>query len=292
MACWGANSVAGRLAIGEVSPMFITCFRWAAVSAFLLPLTASQLRVATPELRAHWPRLLLMAACGFTFFNALFYVAAHHTTAVNMSILQGSIPVYVVLGAAILHRVGVGPIHAAGIVATLIGVAVVATEGHPATLADFRFNLGDGLILIACFLYAGYTLALRNRPPIPSLALFTALAFLAFLTSIPLLGYEVASGTVQWPTLKGWAILAFIAIFPSLLSQLAYMRGVELIGPGRASLFTNFVPIFGAFFGVVLLGEPFHGYHLMALFLVVAGIFVAEIAGRAASRAAPPDTAA
>jgi drug/metabolite transporter (DMT)-like permease len=290
MACWGANSVAGRLAIGQVSPMFITCFRWAAVSALLLPFTAAQLREAGPALRANWLKLLLMAACGFAAFNALFYVAAHHTTAVNMSILQGSIPVYVVIGAAILHRVGVGPIQVAGIVATLVGVVVVATGGHPATLASFGFNLGDGLILIACFLYAGYTLALRNRPRIPSLALFAVLAFLAFLASLPLLAWEIAAGAVQWPTLEGWALLAFIAIFPSFLSQVAYMRGVELIGPGRASLFTNFVPIFGAFFGVILLDEPFRPYHVVALFLVVAGILVAEIAGRsrAARRGAEP----
>jgi drug/metabolite transporter (DMT)-like permease len=280
MACWGANSVAGRLAIGEVSPMFITAFRWAAVSAFLAPFTAAQLKAAAPELRAHWLKLLLMAACGFTAFNALFYVAAHHTTAVNMSILQGSIPVYVVIGAAFLHKVGVGPVQVAGIIATLVGVVVVATRGHPATLADFSLNLGDGLILIACFLYAGYTLALRDRPRIPSLALFAALAALAFLTSLPLLAAEIVGGSVQWPTLRGWAILAFIAVFPSFLSQVAYMRGVELIGPGRASLFTNFVPIFGAFFGVILLGEPFRAYHLVALFLVVAGILVAEVAGR------------
>jgi drug/metabolite transporter (DMT)-like permease len=101
---------------------------------------------------------------------------------------------------------------------------------------------------------------------------------------VPLLAWEIADGSVQWPTLEGWALLAFIAIFPSFLSQVAYMRGVELIGPGRASLFTNFVPIFGAFFGVILLGEPFRTYHVVALFLVVVGILVAEIAGR--SRAA------
>jgi drug/metabolite transporter (DMT)-like permease len=292
MACWGANSVAGRLAVGQVSPMFITCFRWAAVSALLAPLIAPQLKAVAPELRAHWLKLFLMATCGLAAFNALFYVAAHHTTAVNISILQGSIPVYVAIGAVFLHRARVGVIQVAGLVATLVGVAVVATQGHPATLADFNLNIGDAMILIACFFYAGYTLALRNRPRVSALVLFATLAFLAFLTSLPLLAWEIADGSVQWPTLEGWALLAFIAIFPSFLSQIAYMRGVELIGPGRASLFTNFVPIFGAFFGVIILDEAFGLYHLVALFLVVAGILVAEMAGRAGSRPAPPDSVA
>lgn len=76
---------------------------------------------------------------------------------------------------------------------------------------------------------------------------------------------------MQWPTPESWAILAFIVIFSSFLSQLAFMLGVELLGPSGASLFTNFVPIFGALVGVILLGEPFRGYRLVALLLVVSG---------------------
>jgi drug/metabolite transporter (DMT)-like permease len=58
------------------------------------------------------------------------------------------------------------------------------------------------------------------------------------------------------------------------------MRGVQLIGPGRAGLFANLVPIFGAFFAVLILGEPFGLFHLAALVLVIGGILVAETAGR------------
>ena len=54
------------------------------------------------------------------------------------------------------------------------------------------------------------------------------------------------------------------------------MRGVELIGPGRAGVFVNLVPAFGAVMGVVLLGEPFAGYHVVALALVVGGIVIAQ----------------
>jgi drug/metabolite transporter (DMT)-like permease len=280
MICWGGNAVAGRLAVGQISPMVITCLRWAIVAVFLSSLTRRSLTLAWPELRLHWRRIMLMSVCGFSIFNALFYVAAHHTTAVNIAILQGSVPIFVVLGALVLHRVHVGAVQALGIAATLIGVAVVATQGHVATIAAFHFNLGDGLILLACFLYAGYTLALRNRPAIPSLVFFSAMAIVAFFTSLPLLAYEVVTGTVQWPTAEGWGILVFIALFPSFLAQLSFIRGVDLIGPGRAGLFANLVPLFGAFFAVVILGESFALFHLVALILVMGGILIAETLGR------------
>ena len=276
MAAWGGNAVAGRLAVGQASPMVITCLRWGIVAIFLSGVSFRRLGPVLPELRRWWMRVTLMALCGFSFFNALFYVGAHYTTAVNISILQGSTPIMVMVGAAVLYGARIGFMQMIGIVGTLIGVGVVATRGHLGSLGAFELNLGDVLMLLACVLYAGYTLALRTRPAIPALLFFSALAIVAFLTSLPLLAFEVIAGTVQWPTPEGWAIVAFIAIFPSFLSQLTFMRGVQLIGPSRAGLFTNLVPLFGAFFAVVILGEPFGVYHLVALVLIIGGILVAE----------------
>jgi drug/metabolite transporter (DMT)-like permease len=289
-ACWGGNAVAGRLVVGQVSPMIVTSLRWAMVSLFLAFLGPGRIIAAWPEIRRSWRRIVIMAACGFSFFNALFYFAAHYTTAVNISILQGAIPVFVVLGAVVIYRTRLGTMQIAGIATTLVGIAVVATQGHISALAALRLNRGDAMMLVACALYAGYTLALRDRPAIPALVFFTALAVIAFLTSLPLVAYEIVDGTAQWPTTKGWLVLLFIALFPSFLAQLAFMRGVRLIGPGRAGLFANLVPIFGALFAVITLGEAFALYHLAALVLVTGGILLAEISGRRREAAAvvPP----
>ena len=44
-----------------------------------------------------------MAVFGFTGFNALYYVAAHYTTAINIGILQGCMPMFVLAGAFVAH---------------------------------------------------------------------------------------------------------------------------------------------------------------------------------------------
>ena len=138
------------------------------------------------------------------------------------------------------------------------------------------FRSGDVWMLVACCLYAGYTVALRTRPPVPGLVFFAALAGVALLTSVPLMAYEVASGTVTWPTLRGWLIVLYVGLFPSFVSQVLFMRGVELIGPGRAGLFVNLVPIFGALLAVLILSERFAAYHAVGLTLVLGGIWLAE----------------
>ena len=125
------------------------------------------------------------------------------------------------------------------------------------------------------------TLGLRLRPPVSGLAFFAAMAGAAVLTSLPLLAWEAATGALRWPTAKGWAVLAYVSLGPSLLAQILFMRGVELIGPGRAGVFANLVPIFGAFGAATLLGEAFAPYHAAALALVLGGIWLAERRGAA-----------
>ena len=102
------------------------------------------------------------------------------------------------------------------------------------------------------------------------------MAMAAFVTSAPLMVWEVASGGFVWPTAAGLLTLVYVALGPAFSSQIFYMRGVELIGPGRAGVFVNLVPVFGAIMAVGLLGEPFAAYHVVALILVVGGIAIAQ----------------
>mgnify|MGYP003706451507 CR=1 FL=1 len=77
-----------------------------------------------------------------------------------------------------------------------------------------------------------------------------------------------------------WIVLLYVVLFPSFLAQLFFMRGVQLIGPGRAGVFVNLVPIFASIFSVVLLDEDFQTYHALALVFVLGGIGIAEWARR------------
>ena len=273
---WGGNGVASRMAVGRVTPMSLVFIRWLAVCVLLAIALRKPIAEHWPTIRANRWRILLMSGFGFTGFTVLFYASAYWTTAVNITLLQAAIPPMVVAGTVIFRGLHPTPMQIVGMLVTLVGVAVIATHGEPLKILQTQFNFGDILILIACVFYAGYTLALRDRPAMPPLVFFSALAFAALLTSSPFMVAEAATGRFHWPTAEGWAILVFVTLGPSLASQVLFMRGVELIGPNRAGLFSNLVPIFGALFAVVLLGEEFHVYHAVALALTLAGIWLAE----------------
>jgi drug/metabolite transporter (DMT)-like permease len=273
---WGGNVIAGRMAVGQISPMSVTCLRWFIVCALFSLTLRRQLVAEWPLVQPHWRKLAILGGVCFTLFNALFYVGAQYTSAVNMAVLQGTFPALVILGMAIIFGAAITRVQVMGIAVTFCGVLIIASRGELRTLLEFSFNRGDALMLIATMIFAGYTIALRDRPKASGLVVFAVLAAAAFLTSIPFLAMEIVLGASYLPTAKGICVLLYAAIGPSLLAQIFYLRGVELIGPSRTGVFYNLVPVFGALLAVVILGEPFHLYHALAFILVLGGIWLAE----------------
>jgi drug/metabolite transporter (DMT)-like permease len=276
MVLWACNTVAARLAVGHVSPMLLVLLRWVIACTILLVIAREALKMDWPVLRKHLPYVFLMGALGYTAFNALFYVAGHHTSAINMGILQGSMPILVLLAGALILRETATAIQWLGTILTMVGIFVVASAGSLETFRNLTFNIGDIFMLIACILYAGYTIGLRRRPAVSSLGFFAVMAGAAAATSIPLAVAEYSAGASLWPSSRGWLLILFIALGPSLLAQLTFMRGVQLIGAVRSGIFINLVPVIGPMFAIVILGEAFGWHHAVALALVLGGIAIAE----------------
>jgi drug/metabolite transporter (DMT)-like permease len=276
MLMWGGNAIAARIAVGEISPMLLTALRWIGVAALIFVLARRRVVSEWPALRTRLPLLLGLGALGFSTFNAMFYIAAHTTGAINIGIIQGALPVFVMLGAYMFYRTPVAGTQMVGVTVTVVGVVVVAVGGDFTRIGEVQLNPGDLLMISACALYAAYTVALRERPAASGLAIFSVMAIGALATSIPLAIIEALMNELVWPTRAGWAVVAYVIVFPSLLSQLFFLRSVELLGPGRAGVFINLVPVITAALGVYILDESFHGFHAAALFFVLGGIWLAE----------------
>lgn len=280
MLMWGGNAVAGKMAVGHISPMVLTTFRWLGAVALMLA-------IGLPQLRRDWhvvrPRLLylfLLGAAGFTLFNAAMYTALTFTTVINVSIEQAGMPMFIFIANFVLYRIGVSAGQVIGFSLSMVGVALTATHGNLLTLSEQQINSGDLLMLAAVLLYAGYTIALRYKPAIHWKSLMSVMAVAAALTSLPFMAWEVATDAAIWPDMRGWGIVLYTAIFPSVVSQLFYVRAVDLIGANRAGLFINLVPIFGTILSIAILGEDLEMYHIAALVMVLGGIWLAENSGR------------
>ncbi|MER8755051.1 DMT family transporter [Mesorhizobium sp. M0976] len=277
---WGGNSVAGKLAVGHISPMTLVFLRWLLAVLILLPIGWATLRQDWPVVRRHWLLLGGLGACGFAFFNTIFYTALNYTTAINVSIEQAAIPIVIIIANFVFFRLRVNGVQIIGVVLTIAGVAVTVSHGDPRQLLRLDLNFGDAIMLIAVLCYSFYSVGLRLKPVIRWQSLMLALSVAALITSLPFFLWEIAVGKVIVPDARGWAVAFYTAIGASVISQIFYIRGNELIGANRAGLFINLVPIFGTLLSVLIVGETFQLYQALALALVLSGISLAEYSGR------------
>ena len=65
------------------------------------------------------------------------------------------------------------------------------------------------------------------------------------------------------------------ALLVSLLGMLMWTRGNQLIGPNRAAIYVNLLPLFGALLAVIFLGETIRSYHIAGGLLIGSGMWLA-----------------
>ncbi|MEO6395480.1 MAG: DMT family transporter [Devosia sp.] len=282
---WGGNAVASKAAPGNIDPYALTLLRWLVVVLVLAPFAVRPLQRDWGAIASRWWLYLFYGAIGYASFNILLYVSAYFTSGVNIALDQVAINILVLLFNFVLFRQPVKALQLAGVLLTIIGVALTATHGDLRRLLALDINFGDFLVLCACLAYAVYSIALRWRPATEWISFLFAsfsgalIASLGFVLSIG--GGAAHLGTaITAITPLGWSIVAYTVIFPSILSQMFYARGLQLIGANRASLFINLIPLFGAIGSVLVLNEHLENFHFIAGALVVAGIVLAEWSAR------------
>ena len=277
---WAGNTVAGRMSTGEISPMVVVFLRWFIISIFLIIFLNKKLILSFNLISGKLVWLCLMGSLGLTGFNALFYIAAQNTTAINLGIIQGIMPAIILVGSVIMFKEAVNFTKVTGLIIAFFGVLVVVSQGDYERVILLSFNYGDLVMLCACFFYSGFTLGLKNKPVIDPIVLMTYFSLSALIFSIPLLIIEYYLGLIQVPaTSTAWLTILYIAFVPSFLAQIFFIRGVELVGASKAGLFINFLPIFAAILGVLLLGERLFVYHLISLFIVLLGVYLFMVIG-------------
>lgn len=274
--CWGGNAVAGKMAVAHVSPMVLTFLRWTLAVAAITAISVPQLIRDWPLVRNRLPYFFALGAVGYTCFNAALYTALKYTSAINVAVIQAGIPMVIFAFNFILFRTRILAGQIVGFFLTMAGVGLLASHGDLLSLLKLEMNVGDAIMLLAVLSYAIYTVMLRWKPPINWRSLMAIPAMAAMVSSVPLMWWEVAQETAVWPDLKGWVIAAYTALFASLIAQIFFILGVERIGPNRAGLFINLIPVFGTFLSVLILGETLHPYQVIALLLTLGGIAVAE----------------
>ncbi len=280
---WGGNAVAGKLAVGEISFITLNLLRWLLACLFMLPFAWRYLVADWATIKQHGFVLFLLGSIGLSGFSLCMFWALNYTSVVNVVIEQAAIPVLIMLCNFLLFGLSIRWLQLAGLSIALIGVAITVSKGDFYSMVQQGVNIGDAIMMLAALCYAAYSIGLKWRPPMHWLSFLFCLSISAIPASLMFWLWEVSKEGLQAIDLSGVWLVLYVVIFPSILSQLFYARGVELIGANRAGLFINLVPIFGSLLAVVLIGERFLWFHAAGMAMVIGGIATAERSARSKS---------
>ncbi len=272
---WSGNHVVGRAAAGHIPPLAISTLRWFLPLLVLGPLAHTHLRTDWPEIRKHWQALFWLAASGGALFGAAQYIGLQYTTALNVSVLNSLVPVFMVVAASLLFSDYMSTRQWLGVIISVVGVIVIIARGELDTLLHLAFNRGDIIILFNMALFAVYSACLRKKPNIHPLSFLFMFSAISAIMTTPFFAIEMLNGAKLDVSLMSVLAMLYIGFFPSVVAFAAWTRGVELIGSNRSGPFLHLIPVFSAILAGTFLGETLGLFHVVGFALILTGVWLA-----------------
>ncbi|QKV18125.1 DMT family transporter [Oricola thermophila] len=274
---FSSNLVFGRYVSGEIAPFLLATIRWSCVALILSPFVFRHRATVGPLLRGELKRLALLGFLGMGVCGGGIYLALNFTTATNGTLIYTTSPVLIIVLERVLYGRRSHAREMVGTIAAFAGVAVIVLRGSFETLWSLSFNLGDVLVLLAAFGWAGYSILYRSEPirRASNLMLFGLVAMFGALVNLPMAVWELSRGHGFPAGLHSWMAISGIIFISSLLAFSTYQYGVRTLGASIAGVFMYLMPPCGVGLSVIFLGEEFHFYHATGIALVMAGVIVA-----------------
>ncbi|GAA4693700.1 DMT family transporter [Streptomyces youssoufiensis] len=269
-AIWAGNLATARELRDAIPPVSLAFWRCVLAVAVILPWTVRPLRREWPTVRRHTPLLSLIGLSGIALFTVLVYVAAHTTTATNLSLLDIAASVFILAFARLAGQERPGLPGLFGSVLAVAGVVALVTKGSFSSLDPAP---GDLWMLGAAVIFALYCLLLRVTPAAISQSTLLLVTFgtsLVFLFPAYLVEWWLVGGFTLTPELL--AALAYVGVFSSAVAYLCWNRAVQRVGAATAGVVYYLLPVLTALLSVWLLDEPVTLDQGLAMVLIVSGV--------------------
>ncbi len=273
-AFYAINHVIGRGIHAEVPPVGLSFWRWFTAALLLLPFAWRGLLSSSDTIKANI-RPLAFLGCMMLGSTTLILVALNYTSAINVSLINAVQPVMTVLLAWLVFREHLQRSQVVGMIAGMLGVVIMVSRAEWLIITNLQFNGGDIITLLAILGFAIYAINIRKIPD--GLSATVSLLVIIFTGCIMLLPFYVAETLlVRSVPFTTTAILAVItlALVTSIFGMLIWNEGNRIIGPARAGMFINLIPVFTAILAIIFLNERLYLYHLAGAVLISTGIFL------------------
>jgi drug/metabolite transporter (DMT)-like permease len=272
---WGGTFIAGRIVAREVGPFSAAFLRFLVASLILLALVLRTHRTLPMLDRRQIFPVTMLALTGVFAYNILFFSGLKTVTASRASLIITSNPAFIALFAAIFFGDRLTFSRTIGILLSISGAMIVISKGRPLQVLEGNLGLGE-LYICGCVLsWVLYSLigkvALSRLSPMVSVTYSCVIGTL-FL-ALPAFA-EGLRASVTSCSYVAWISIIYLGLFGTTLGFIWYYEGIRTIGPSRAGVFINIVPICAVVMAFLILNEAIDASIALGAVFVFAGVYV------------------
>jgi len=275
---WSGNFIVGKFAtLFQIPPLSLNALRWIAVWLILMPFTYKEIYNNFPSVKKNWIVISFMGIISISTFNSVVYFALNHTQVINAVIVLAAIPAATIVFSSLMNIEKTNIFQLLGLFLSIMGIGLIISNGDVQKIISLSFNKGDLWMLVCVITWALYsTLLKKNRFEFSQFTLIQLMVSAGLLSLIPQFFYEKSIGLEVHFNKAFFLILFYVVFFPAIVAYYCWQKGVEIIGPNRASMFIQLMPLFSAVMAIIIFKEQFELYHFLGAAFIVLGIYLSN----------------
>ncbi len=273
MAIWGGTFVVGRIVAQTLDPFTAGLGRFASASIFLWFLIRSRKeKLARLNLRQIL-LVILLGLSGILTYNLCFFLGLKEISASRAGLIIALNPICITIGSRIFFQERLTLLKLVGIAISLLGAALIITEGNISSIVTEGIGKGELFILGCVFSWVCYSLL--GKLAMQELSALTTTTYAIWLGTLFLIPVTIWENnrlpTIDLATTLG---LLYLGIVATVIAFNWYYAGIREIGTSKAAIFINLVPMFAIIFGLVFLQESLSAIAFLGGGLVILGVFL------------------
>jgi len=272
---FGSTFIAGRIMAANLPP-FTSAFLRFLLASFFLILFVFKKYGKFP--RINFQQFLLIIALGLTGvagYNFFFFSGLKFITASRASMIISLNPSVITILSALILKEKFTKYKFTGITLSLTGALIVISQGNLQVILQGNVGWGELFILVCVICWSSFTvlgkIIMKDLKPIIAIT-YACLAGTLILI-LPTYQEGVFQDFVQY-NMEVWLSVFALGFLGTALAFTWFYEGIDEIGPSRAGIFINFVPIFATLMAVLILHEKLSPSLIIGAIFVVSGVYL------------------
>ena len=213
--------------------------------------------------------VLIIGMFGYTLMSCSLFMSYNYISIGMASMILYTYPAIVTLLSYVFYKEKINATKILSLIISLIGIYILIDKG------SVSFNL-KGIILAstAALLYSLYVLG-ASLKEIKTINSYVLTFYISCIAASVVFIAAINTGNFNMHIdFYGLVAILLLALISTAVALMAFLEGVRIIGPSKASIFSTLEPIVGLILGILILGEPISARIIIGSIMIVMSIVI------------------